>query len=224
MYFLCSSEYVFVGNLFLCARIYIWTKIIHLMFYFLKKKCKKLRLFGLINIWFSINTKWWTVPASFIEANTIAIAFNSFSQLRPNLTSYFQFTNKLNFTFMHFIIFIFITFASSFYLFVYRYIARSVARTLLTYTNYELKGFFVESCCRIVRNFIKGFIHAYFILNYRTQLVCLIASDIFFILISVIFSKSFKKLITRILFVLYYILFFIFDTLLYIYYYSSVGQ
>lgn len=154
----------------------------------------------------------------------ITIAYNTFSQLRPNSTSYFSFDNKLNFTFAYNIMFIFMAYAFCFYILVYRYLARSAAHGLLNFSKFGFCGFFVESCCRISRNLIKGSIHSYFLQNPKTQLACLLASDILFFIFSIHLTKSFKHKITRILYISYYLFFLIFDLVLYLYYFTSLNK
>lgn len=200
--------------------IYLGIKTLHLIFYLLSKIFKKPIILKLINRWFTINTKWWILPISFIESNMIKIAYNSFSQLNPNSTGYFSFDNKINFALTFLTVLIFLTYAFGFYIIFYRFASRKVAHTLLNYAKFSLNGFFVESFSRIFRNFVKGFIHAYFVDDYKTQLICLIASDILFVIIILYFSRSFKQKIIRFLYILYYVVFFIFNLSLYIYYFA----
>lgn len=200
----------------MCISLYMCTKIVHLVFYLSSKAFKKLAILSIINSWFSKNTKWWTLIVAFIESNMIAIAFMSFKQLRSNSIGSFIFQNKLNFAFTSLAIFVFFAYGLCFYMMAYRYAARSSAPTLLNYAGFRLGGFFVESCCRIVRNFVKGLIHAYFIYDYKTQIISLIASDALFVVVALYFTRSFKTRIFRVLYIFYYILFLILDSLLFI--------
>lgn len=141
MYFLCSSESVFIGNLVMFVNLYVITKIIHLFFYLLLKISKKSIILALINKWFLINTRWWTLPISFIESNMVMIAYNTFSQFRPNSTSYFSFDNKVNSVTAFSVMFLFLAYAFCFYILFYKFAGRRISHTLLNYSRFGLGGF-----------------------------------------------------------------------------------
>lgn len=114
---------------------------------------------------------------------------------------------------MVFALLIALFYALIFYPLVYKYSDKKAASTILVRSFYAKRSFFLESFCVLVRNFVRGFCHAIFSLNYHWQITSLVVIDSLFVIITLIFQRNFLNKYVFILYVTYQIFLLSFDSL-----------
>lgn len=149
-----------------------------------------------------------------LEPNIKSLAFNSFLQMNSLLLGYFNYMNKLNFCVACIIKFILLIYSLAFYLVIFSFVRKSYAKVLLNITKFKASSFFIQGFTRIMRNFINSFFHAYFIFDYRKQIIGLMASQTLYIILSIYFRKSYSNVFIFLFSTLYYVLFLVFNAVL----------
>ena len=94
LYFLSSSEDFYVNSVLLNIAYFVSLKVLHLLFFLVRKKHKLLKsIYSIIKI----QTKWWTLLVALLEMNMVVLTYNS--SLQFLLPSALSFVNKANFIF-----------------------------------------------------------------------------------------------------------------------------
>lgn len=149
-----------------------------------------------------------------LEPNTKSLAFYSFLQMHPLMMGNFSYRNKLNFCLTFLIMFILLMYSLVFYLIIFSFAKRSYSKMLLNFTKFKSSSFFLESFTRIMRDFVNGFLHAFFIFNYKRQIVGIMVSQIIYIIFCIYFRRNYINVFVFMFSTLYYILFFVFNIIL----------
>lgn len=124
-----------------------------------------------------------------IEPNIAILTFYSTSQWLAN--GYFSIDNKLNIITCTLFLFVTLIYSTSFYPLIYLSEKKSSAESLLCHSKYHLKSYYLESFCFLLRSFIRGCIQGIGFQSYYYQLIALCISDLFFVLITIVFKDKF---------------------------------
>lgn len=81
-----------------------------------------------------------------------------------------------------------------------------------------MKSYFLESFCYLLRSFVRGSIQGIAIQSYLYQLIALIVSDVFFVLMVLLFSKKFVHKSVIFLLLIFHIGFLLLDIVLLCYF------
>ena len=158
LYFLYSAEEIYKNSLIITILYYIVVKLVQFLFYLGRKKCK---IVEKMHTFLKYQSRWWTIIASFVEANGVMIGFCCVLQIK--LLTGNDFLDKVNSVFMLLMLFGIIFYGSSFCLLVKNYQKKKYAKVLLTYTKITKKSFLFEPFIILVRSLIKSVIHSFFL-------------------------------------------------------------
>ena len=134
------------------------------------------------------DSKLWALFSMFIESNITILVFCSANQFLVN--GYFSTFNKMNFIACISTLFLTLFYSVAFYPLIYNMQKKS-AETLLCHSKNGFKSYFMESFCYLLRCFVRGSIQGIGILSYQNQLIALIVSDVFFLLMVILFKDEF---------------------------------
>lgn len=141
--------------------------------------------------------------------NMLKLTFDCFIQiLHP---SYFTFYNKLNFIVTLILLLMLLLYSLCFYPLIYALSSNSSSEILLTKTRFGLSSFYFQCLFFVLRNFIRSFIHGFFIQYYSVQIVLLTAADFISFIFGIVMFKCFEYKIIGLLSVFYSFVFIMFD-------------
>lgn len=143
--------------------------------------------------------------------NLTKLSFNCFVQLL--LPSFFFFEDKINLFVSLLFLFIIIIYSHFFYLYIFENEKVKYSGVLLSKTTPKFKSFWFESLFVLVRNLLRGFIHAFLINNYQVQIFLLSLSDAFFLVLAIRMFNCFEFKTIGVMSVCYCLCLLLFDLL-----------
>jgi hypothetical protein len=209
LYFLNNAQDLYISNLIVNLLFLSVTKAVEALLFCLKTKFPILRK---LYHWLRKNNRPWTLLTMTIEANLIVIVFNCGLQLLVPM--HFNFYNKLNFAVCLIFLFAGVAYAAAFYQMVYAFEKRRAAESILNYSEYSAKSFFLESCCFHLRTVARGALQSLTFQNYQIQIISLTVTDVVFCFAALIFRDGFCHKVVFLCVFLYNFFFFVLDTVL----------
>lgn len=127
------------------------------------------------------------------------------------MASHFQFRDKLNNLTTYLCFYALLMYCLVFYALVYRFTSQSESSNILAKSNCRLQGFLYEGVAFVGRNFIRAFVHGFFIGDHPTQMILLAGLDILFCVLVVRMWAVYEYRIVAGLSLAYYLVLLIFD-------------
>jgi hypothetical protein len=208
LYFLSNVQDIYIGNLISNLLALFFAKTAEALCFRLKAK---FNFFRKQYFWLRRNSRLWTLLTMVIEGNLVVIVFNCCLQLLVPM--HFSFANKLNFVVCVLFLFAALSYSAMFYQTIYAFEKKGAAETILNYSEYSAKSFFLESQCFLLRTFTRGVLQGLTLQNYETQILCLALSDVAFSAAVLIFRDHFSHRIVFVCAFLYSVFFLVLDTL-----------
>lgn len=119
----------------------------------------------------------------------LKLTFDCFIQMLSMFQ--FDFIDRLNLVATIILLLCLVIYCFSFYPMIFSLEKKKSSSNLLTTTKYGFKSFYFESIYFVFRNFIRGFIHSFFIGNYSSQIALLFVTDLFFITVCIYMRNCF---------------------------------
>jgi hypothetical protein len=208
LYFLHTTQDIYISNLISNVMFLLVAKAVEGLLFCLKTKFHVLRK---QYFWVRRNSRLWTLLTMAIEGNLMVLTFNCCLQLLVPMS--FNFFDKLNIVICVLFLFAACVYSIAFYQMIYAVEKKGAAETILKYSEYSVRSYYLESNCFLLRTFVRGVLQALTFQSYFIQIVCLATSDVIFSALTIAFRNQFCYRVVFISVFMYNFLFFLLDGL-----------